>query len=168
VSYGRLTSVARLRTEQGFIFDRRIAYGEFRPDEERVLEFEVEPFPEWDSVSDEIEFEDLVIRLPEATDFVNRLPPPYEPAPGTVCADVLYPDARPAAGVPLDLVAPPGAPPDRRATGDDGRVCWDGFDQTLFGSLSLGPGTDATLGQPDERYISHEANYRLFVVKRSG
>ena len=168
VAFGRLTSVAQLRTEQGFIFDRRVAYGEFRPDEERVLEFEVDPFTQWDSVSDKIEFEDLTIRLPEATEFLNRLPPPYQPALGTVCADVLHPDAQPAAGIPLVLVAPPGGPPDNRTTGADGRVCWEGFDETLFGSLSLGPGVDAALGQPDERYISRQANYRLFVVKRAG
>ena len=58
------------------------------------------------------------------------------------------------------------AEPIERVTGDDGRVCWDGFDEMLFGHLSLHPDIDTALDQPDERYVSRQASYRLFVVKR--
>jgi hypothetical protein len=36
----------------------------------------------------------------------------------------------------------------------------------LFGQLSLAPDVDTALDQPDERYVSRQASYRLFVVKQ--
>jgi hypothetical protein len=166
VALGRLIPVARLLTSDGFIMDRNIAYALVRPDETRTLELQVKPFAEWNSVNREIEVENLTIGLPEAIEFVNALPAPFTPPDGSVCGTVVYPDAKPAAGIPLRLTAPPDAPFDERVTGDDGRVCWDGFDDMLFGQLSLAPDVDTALDQPDERYVSRQASYRLFVVKR--
>jgi hypothetical protein len=166
VTTGRLNGVARLLTNEGFVFERGVVYGQFRPGEERVLDFEMKPFEEWASPTEQIELENLVITLPETSELVARLPvPPQSPA-GTVCADVIYVDAQPVAGVMLSLAVPPDGPANRRATGADGRVCWEGFGETLFGDLSLDPSIEPALGQPRSRYVSREASYRLFVVKR--
>jgi hypothetical protein len=161
-----LTDVARLLGRDGFFFDSGRAYALLRPAEERSLDFRIEPFEEWDSATDKIELGDVTIRLPETAEFVARLPAPVRPTPGTVCADVVYPDAESAAGVALGLAAPPDGPSDRRAVGPDGRVCWEGFDEFLYGDLSLEESAESALGMPDRRYVSRDASYRLFVVKR--
>jgi hypothetical protein len=166
VSLTRLIPVARLLASEEFVVDRNTAYVLLRPDETRTIELLMKPFEEWNSVNREIEVENLTIILPEAAEFVAKLPLPFTPPAGTVCGEVVYPDAQPAAGIPLRLSAPPEAEPAERATEEDGRVCWDGFDDMLFGRLSLHPDVDTALDQPDERYVSRLANYRLFVVKR--
>jgi hypothetical protein len=167
VSLGRLIPVARLLSSDGFIMDRNTAYALLQPDEKRTIELQMKPFAEWNSVNREIEIENLTIELPEAAEFVAKLPPPYVPPMGTVCAHVVYPDAQPATGIPVRLTAPPDADSTERLTGDDGRACWDGFDELLFGHLSLNPDVDTALDQPDERYVSRQASYRLFIVKRA-
>jgi hypothetical protein len=149
------------------VFDRDSAYGLLRPDEERALDVQIKPFEEWDPALDRLEIEGLTIALPQAAEFIARLPAAFRPPLGTVCADVFYPDAQPAAGVGLNLSAPPDGPPNRRPAGDDGRVCWDGFDESLLGRLSLDPKVEPALGLPNSRYVSRETSYRLFVVKRS-
>ena len=166
-SVGGLSSVARLPSTDAFVFDRNVAYGQFRPGEERTLDFQVKPFEEWGNVREQTTVENATISFPETTEFVARLPAPYQPPAGTVCADVVYPDAQPAPGVVLGLTAPPDGRTNRRPTGPDGRACWDGFDVNLFGDLSLrDTSTTPALGQPTSRYVSFEASYRLFVVKR--
>ena len=167
VAVGRLEGVANLLTEEGFIFDGGAAYGQFRMDEERTLDFRVEPFEEWSGVTEEIELENLKIALPESTEFVARLPAAYQPPAGTVCADAVYADAQPAAGVVFGLRVPPDAPPDARSTGADGRVCWEGLDgELLYGELALDPAFAPAVGQSKSRYVSRETSYRLFVVRR--
>lgn len=167
VNTGRLNSVSIMLTTEGFVFDRGFAYGQFRPGEERIIDFEIRPFDDWASVHEDIELEEVVvIKLPQTNEFIARLPASYQPPPGTVCADVIYPDAEPAVGVMLNLAAPPEAPADSRATGEDGRVCWDGFDELLYGDLSVDASFTPALGQPRSRYVSPAASYRLFVVKR--
>jgi hypothetical protein len=146
--------------------DKGVFYDSLRVGEERVIEYEMKPFEERTSVIENIELEDAEVSLPESLEFVARLPSAEPPPPGTVCADVVYADARPAVGVMLGLAVPPDGPVDERATGDDGRVCWEGFDEFLFGDLSLQSPAVAALGQPRSRYVSTEANYRLFVIKR--
>ncbi len=166
LNVSRLTPFARLLNRGGFAFDGSRAYAAFQVGEERTIDFEIKPFSEWNSTAMKTELETLTIRRPETGEFVARLPAPTQPSPGTVCADVVYPDAESASGVVLGLSAPTDAPPDRRAAGPDGRVCWDGFDELLYGELSLQEPADAALGQPKSRYVSYEASYRLFVVKR--
>jgi hypothetical protein len=166
VDVGRLTPVARPLAPGGFVLDRGSAYGLLRPGEERALDFEVKPFAEWGAAVERVEVENLTLRLPETAEFAARLPEPARPPPGTVCADVVYPDAEPAAGAVLALAAPPGGVPDRRAAGPDGRACWDGFDEPRYGDLSLEEPAEPALGLPKSRYVSHEAGYRLFVVRR--
>jgi hypothetical protein len=166
VSLGRLIPVARLLSSEGFLMDRNTAYALMRPDETRTIELQMKPFPEWNSVNREIQIENVTLEVPEAAEFVAKLPPPYAPPPGTVCAEVVYPDAQSATGIPVRLTAPPEAEPMERHTDDAGRACWDGFDELLFGHLSLHPDIDTALDQPDERYVSRQASYRLFVVKR--
>ena len=161
-----LTDVARLLGRDGFFFDSGRAYALLRPAEERSLDFRIEPFEEWDSATDKVELGGVTIRLPETAEFVARLPTPLRPPPGTVCADVVYADAEPAAGVALGLAAPPEGPADLRAVGPDGRVCWEGFDEFLYGDLSLEESVESALGMPERRYVSRDASYRLFVVKR--
>lgn len=167
VNLGRLPSFARIETRGGFVFDNDRAYAQFSPGEERVLDFRIKPFEEWTSVPDRLEVEGTMIRLSEVGEFVGRLPAGERPAPGTICADVVYPDAQPANGIILGLSAPPGAPADARSTDADGRVCWDGVDELLFGDLSLRGDAEPALGMPSSRYVSHEASYRLFVIKRA-
>ena len=166
VSIEGLSDVARLISHGGFFLDRGSAYGLFRPGEERALDFRIQSFEDWDSATDKIELDNVTIRLPETAEFVTRLPTPFRPPPGTVCADVVYANAQPAVGVVLGLSAPPDGPTDRRPVGADGRVCWEGFDEFLYGDLSLEEQTDAALGMPKSRYVSHDASYRLFVVER--
>src|SRR5437764_747097 len=74
---------------------------------------------------------------------------------------------RPASGVGLVLSAPRDTAPRRLESGPDGRVCWDGMSEALFGELSLDPKVEPALGLPASRYVSREASYRLFVVKAS-
>lgn len=167
VEVGELDGVSKLLTEQGFIFDGGTAYGEFRPDEERLLEFEFRPFEEWSSPTENVELENLVVVLPQALEFLAALPPPAAPAPGTICADVIFPDAQPAVGITLNLRVPPDAPPESRTTGSNGRACWEGLnDVALYGELALDSAVSAALGQSKNRYVSPQASYRLFVVKR--
>jgi hypothetical protein len=169
VSIGRFNPISVLLTTEGFVFDRGFAYGQFRAGEERSLDFEIRTFDDWTAVYEDIEIDGMVIvRLPQTSEFIARLPSTYQPPPGTVCADVVYPDAEPAAGVVLNLAAPPEGPADSRATGEDGRACWDGFDDLLYGDLSVDASFTPALGQPRSRYVSPAANYRLFVVKRPG
>ena len=135
----------------------------------RTLDFPIKPFEEWGNVREQATAENATIGFPETTEFVARLPAPYQPPRGTVCADVVYPDAQPAPGVVLGLTTPPNGRTNRRPTGSDGRVCWDGFDVNLFGDLSLRDTSIVpALGQPTSRYVSFETSYRLFVVKRPG
>jgi hypothetical protein len=166
VSIGRILAVARLLTPGRLAIDRDNAYGLLRPGEERAVDFEIKPLEEWDTAFDQIEMDNLVISLPQTAELIARLPAPFRPPPGTVCADVFYPDSQPAAAVTVNLSALPGRRPTSRQAGPDGRVCWDGFDEMLFGELSLDPKVDPALGQPRSRYVSHEASYRLFIVKR--
>ena len=166
VAIGRLTSVARLLNRTGFIFERSNAYGQFRPGEERALDFEIRPFEEWGSASEKVELDNLTIWLPQTDEFVARLPAPLRPPPGSVCADVVYTDGQPAEGVVLGLSAPPEGSTDRRSVGADGRVCWEGYDELLFGDLRLEEPARATLGIPRSRFVSFETSYRLFVVRR--
>ena len=165
VRLGPLSPVARQLTRTGFVFDRGTAYAQLGPDEERVIDLEIKPFSEWDAVPDKLEVENVTISFPEGAEFVGRLPTVAPPEPGTVCADVVYPDARPVAGVALGLVAPPNSPRDVRQTGPDGRVCWEGFDPLRYGDLTLEEPAEETLGLPRSRYVSYEARQRLFVVK---
>jgi hypothetical protein len=161
-----LVGVGRLRDPGGFVFDGELAYALLGPGEARALDFAVKPFDEWDPANDHLEIEQAVVKLPETAEFIARLPAPFRPPAGTVCAEVVYPDAQPAVGVSLALVAPPTAPPEHRSTGDDGQVCWDGFGESRYGDLILDPAVDSALGQPRSRYVSREASYRLFVVRR--
>ena len=165
VRFSRLSPVARQLTRTGFVFDRGTAYAQLGPDEERAIDFEIKPFAEWEAVPDKVEVENVTISFPEGAEFVGRLPAPAPPAPGTVCADVVYTDARPAAGVSLGLVAPPNSPRDVRQTDPDGRACWEGFDPLRFGELALQEPAEEALGLPRTRYVSYEARQRLFVIK---
>lgn len=167
VNIGRLESVGR-PIGRGFVIDRGSAYGQFRPDEERALDFRVASFEDWDAALEKVEVENVTILLPETAELVARLPAPFRPPAGTVCADVLYADGEPATDVVLGLSAPPGGPTDRRTVGPEGRVCWDGFDESRYGDLRLADGAEPALGLPRSRYVSFEASYRLFVVKRQG
>ena len=166
LNVSRLAPISRQLTNSGFVFEGGRAYGQFRPGEERTLDFELKQFDEWASPATRVEIENLTIHLPESAEFVARLPAPLQPPPGTVCAHVVYTDAQPAVGVVLALSAPLDGPTDRRPVGADGQVCWEGFDEMLFGDLSLDAPTEAALGQPKSRYVSYEASYRLFVARR--
>jgi hypothetical protein len=166
VNVGRLMAVGRLLTRGGFVFDSGNAYGLLAPGEARALDFEVRPFEEWDATPEKIEVENVTIRLPEVAEFVAHLPAPFRPPAGTICADVVYPNAEPAGGVVLGLSAPPDGPTDRRPSGPEGGVCWEGVDPSIYADLSLEEPAEAALGLPESRYVSHEASYRLFVVKR--
>jgi hypothetical protein len=161
-----LVWIGRLQARGGFVIDGEVAYALLRPGEERAIDFELKPFDDWDPAYDRLEIEKATVTLPQAAEFFARLPAPFRPPPGTVCADVFYPDGQPAAGLMLNLAAPPDSPTQRKPAGPDGRVCWDGFDESTMGELSLDPKADPALGQPRTRYVSREASYRLFIARR--
>jgi hypothetical protein len=167
VSVGKLLTVGRLVSRAGFVVDEIEAYALLAPDEERVLDVIIKPFAEWDAAPDRIGVENVDVRLPETGEFASRLPAPFRPPPGTICADVVDPEARPAAGVTVGLAMPPDGPRDVREVGPSGRVCWEGLDPTRFGDVSLLGGATPALGMPKTRYVSAEASYRLFVVQAS-
>jgi hypothetical protein len=166
VAVGQLLAVARLLTPGRLAIDKDNAYGLLRPGQELALDFEIKPFEEWEPAYDRIRIETLTVTFPELAEFVARLPAPFKPAPGSVCADVFFPDALPASGVSLALAASPDAAPQHRQTATDGRVCWDGLGEALFGELRLDPPAAPALSLPASRYVSRDASYRLFVVKR--
>jgi len=168
VSVGKLLPVGRLATRSGFVLDERNAYALVAPGGQLALDVEINPFGEWDAAPDQIGVEDATVHLPDVREFAERLPAPFRPPSGTICVDVVDTDAGPAVGTTVGLAMPADGPRDTRAVGPTGRVCWDGLDPTRYGEVSLQAGATPALGLPKARYVSAEASYRLFVVKRAG
>jgi len=160
-----LVFVARPANPSGFVIDGQNAYGLLKPGEERALDFELKPFEDWDPAYDEIDIDKLTVSLPQTAEFASRLPAPIRPPLGTVCADVVYPDAEPATGVVLNLSFLTDSTINTRMADEDGRACWEGFDEFVFGHVSLDPQFDAALGQPKTQFVSRDTSYRLFVVQ---
>jgi len=166
VAVGKLFPVGELAAHGGFVVDENNAYALVGPGDERMLDVEIKPFEDWEAAPDRIGVEDATVRLPETGEFVGRLPAPFRPPDGTICVDVLDTAAQPALGVTVGLAMPSPGPRDDRQVGETGRICWDGLDPAQYGEVSLVDGAAPALGLPKSRYVSAEASYRLFVVKR--
>lgn len=165
IAVGKLLPVGQITAHAGFVMDGGNAYALLGPGDERTVDVEIKPFADWDAAPDQIGVEDAEVHLPETGELVGRLPAPFRPPDGTVCVDVLDSAAQPAVGVTIGLAMPANGPRDARQVGLDGRICWDGLDPTSYGDVSLLGGSVPALGLPKARYVSAEANYRLFIVK---